>query len=75
MYYLKLIIIFVIVWWILFFMALPIGVKKPVKKITGQDPGAPDRPRLWVKFILVSIISLVATIVISLIIKNNLLTL
>ena len=71
MYYVKLIIIFVIVWWILFFMALPIGVKKPIKILPGQDRGAPDKPRLWVKFFVVSIISIVFTIIIKLIIQNN----
>ena len=71
MYYVKLIIIFVIVWWILFFMALPIGVKKPINILPGQDRGAPDKPRLWVKFFVVSVISIVFTIIIKLIIQNN----
>ena len=73
MYLVKIIIIYVIVWWILFFMALPIGLKKPANNIPGQDAGAPEKPKLWIKFIVVSIISLILTIIINLIIRNNLL--
>ena len=73
MYLVKIIIIYVIVWWILFFMALPIGLKKPVYNIPGQDRGAPEKPKLWLKFFVVSIISLILTIIINFIIRNNLL--
>ena len=73
MYLVKIIIIFVIVWWVLFFMALPFGIKKPVSSISGQDSGAPEKPKLWLKFFVVSIISLILTIIINFIIRNNLL--
>ena len=73
MYLVKIIIIYVIVWWILFFMALPIGIKKTVNNIPGQDRGAPEKPKLWLKFFVVSIISLILTIIINFIIRNNLL--
>ena len=73
MYLVKIIIIYVIVWWILFFMALPFGLKKPVNNIPGQDRGAPEKPKLWLKFFVVSIISLILTIIINFIIRNNLL--
>ncbi|SVD47419.1 uncharacterized protein METZ01_LOCUS400273 [marine metagenome] len=54
-------------------MALPIGLKKPVNNIPGQDRGAPEKPKLWLKFFVVSIISLILTIIINFIIRNNLL--
>ena len=50
------VLIYVIVWWVLFFMALPIGLKGG-----GVNPqtGAPQIPKLRIKAIVVSGIALV----------------
>ena len=49
------IIVYVMIWWIIFFSVLPIGIQsnKEVfkEKIGGMDPGAPKNP----KYYLVSI--------------------
>jgi predicted secreted protein len=44
-----LLVVFTIVWWCVFFMVLPIGVRPPAHIEAGHDPGAPDRQRLWLK--------------------------
>lgn len=45
--------IYLIVWWLVFFTMLPIGVRSQAEEggIEGQgrDPGAPVRPMLWRK--------------------------
>ena len=55
------IIIFVMIWWIVFFSVLPIGVqsKKEVfkDKIGGLDPGAPKNPKIGKKFLITTIIT------------------
>lgn len=38
--------VFVIVWWLIWFMALPFGVKPPAKVEPGHVPSAPDKPML-----------------------------
>ena len=44
------IIIFVIIWWIIFFSVLPVGIQsnkdKFQEKIEGVDPGAPKNPKI-----------------------------
>ena len=44
------IIVYVMIWWIIFFSVLPIGIQsnKEVfkEKIGGMDPGAPKNPRI-----------------------------
>ena len=36
-------IIYIIIWWIVFFVILPIDVKRTkTVKIDGEDPGSPD---------------------------------
>lgn len=42
-------VIFVITWWLAFFVTLPFGVKRPEAAEPGHEPGAPERPRLWIK--------------------------
>ncbi len=47
------IVVFVIIWWLVFFMALPIGVRSPDEAGVEVEPGhassAPVRPRLALK--------------------------
>lgn len=47
------IVVYIVIWWIVFFMALPIGVRPPHEAgeevEPGNDAGAPVRPYLWQK--------------------------
>jgi len=55
------IIVYVMIWWIIFFSVLPIGIKsnKKVFKETlqGSDPGAPKNPKIARKFLITTIIT------------------
>ena len=66
------IIVYVMIWWIIFFSVLPIGIRsnKEVfkEKIEGMDPGAPKNPRVGKKF-------LITTLVIYYLVKIDLLNL
>jgi predicted secreted protein len=54
-------VVYVILWWILFFMSLPFGVKSPDEAGEAVGPGhatsAPVRPRLWLKAVVVTILA------------------
>ena len=73
------IIVYVMIWWIIFFSVLPIGIQsnKEVfrEKIGGMDPGAPKNPRIVKKFLITTIITSVIFIVIYYLVKINLLNL
>ena len=47
------VVVYVILWWLLFFMALPFGVKPPheagQQAEAGHEAGAPLRTHLWRK--------------------------
>ena len=62
-------IIYVVIWWILFFISLPLGVKKSKKLLPGQDAGAPEKTYLWKKFTIVSLISLIFTYIVAFVLK------
>ena len=70
MFGLEIIVIFVVIWWLVLFTILPLGVQKEDKILGGNDPGAPKNPMLKKKIILTSIISFFLSIIVS-IIKNE----
>jgi len=51
------VLIFILVWWILFFIILPINIKVPQKVESGHAKSAPNKPYLILKFIVTSILS------------------
>lgn len=40
---------YIVVWWLVFFMALPFGAEPEVSPLPGHAESAPARPRLWLK--------------------------
>ena len=69
-------IIYIIIWWMVFFVILPIDVnrKKPVK-IEGEDTGSPENPKMLKKFIYCTGITTVIFVIIYLLIKYEYLNL
>ena len=67
------IIVYVMIWWIIFFSVLPIGIKsnKGVFKdsIEGSDPGAPKNPNIGKKFLITTIITSILFIMIYYVVK------
>ena len=51
------VLIFILIWWILFFILLPLKIKVPNKTEIGHAKSAPSRPFLLIKFVLTSLIS------------------
>ena len=52
-------VIYSIIWWLVLFMVLPWG-NRPIKEediAKGHSAGAPERPRILVKFALTTIIA------------------
>ncbi|MDP6707075.1 MAG: DUF1467 family protein [Alphaproteobacteria bacterium] len=50
-----------IIWWLVFFMALPFGIRSPEEAGEAVEPGnvesAPVKPRLWLKAGLTTLIA------------------
>ena len=71
------IIVYVLIWWIIFFSVLPIGIQsnkeKFREKIEGVDPGAPNNPKIARKFLITTIITSIIFIVIYYLVKLDLL--
>ena len=73
------IIVFVLIWWMIFFSVLPVGIRSKKEKfkegIDGIDPGAPNNPKIGKKFLITTIITSLIFSVIYYLVKFNLLNL
>ena len=73
------IIVYVLIWWIIFFSVLPVGIQSNKEKfkerIEGIDPGAPINPKISKKFLITTIITSIVFIVIYYLVKLNILNL
>ena len=73
------IIVYVLIWWIIFFSVLTIGIqsnKEPFKEqIEGIDPGAPKNPKIVKKFLITTIITTMIFLVIYYLVQIDLLNL
>ena len=69
-------IIYIIIWWIIFFAILPIDVNRvKTVKIEGEDPGSPENPKIFKKFIYCTGITSVIFVIIYLLMKYEYLNL
>ena len=69
--FLKGFLIYIIIWWIVVFTILPIGIKKPNKAEKGHAEVAPQNPQILKKFIITSLIAFVLWLLVFFIIKKQ----
>ena len=73
------IVVYVILWWIVFFSVLPVGIQSNKEafreKLEGIDPGAPKNPKIAQKFLITTIITSIIFILIYYLVKIDLLNL
>ena len=69
-------IIYIIIWWIVFFVILPIDVNRnKIGKIEGEDPGSPENPKIIKKFLYCTGLTTVIFVIIYLLMKYEYLNL
>jgi len=64
-------IVYFVCWWLLLFMALPIGVKPQDELAHGSDAGAPHKTYLVIKCAGVTVIAAFATWAIDFVIRSG----
>ena len=73
------IIVYVIIWWIVFFSVLPIGIQSKNEEfketIKGSDPGAPINPKIDKRFLITTIITSLLFIMVYYLVSSNLINL
>jgi predicted secreted protein len=51
------VVVFILLWWWVFLMALPFGVKAPDEIEPGHASSAPERPRIRLKMLIATVIA------------------
>ena len=73
------IIVYVMIWWIIFFSVLPVGIQSNKEifkeKIEGMDPGAPKNTKIAKKFFITTLITSIIFLVIYYLVEIDLLNL
>ena len=71
-------VVYVLLWWFVFFLTLPFGVRPPHE--VGEEPGpghaasAPVKPRLWLKLRIATAVSVVLWLVAYYLITSDLIS-
>lgn len=65
------ILVYLIVWWVVIFAVLPWGVRPREAPEAGHERGAPERPMLWRKAAVTTVISAVIWLVIYFLVESN----
>ena len=68
-------VVFILLWWLVFFMTLPFGVKTPDSVEIGHATSAPDKPMLWRKTMIATIIASILFATVFWVIDSGLLSL
>ena len=63
------IVLFLIIWWLILFIFLPIDISKQKKIELGNDPGAPENPKLKKKFVLTTALTTIIWLISIFILK------
>ena len=49
--------VYIVLWWIVLFAVLPLGVRRVSNPGPGQDHGAPERPQLLRKAVITTVVA------------------
>ena len=63
--------VYLVVWWVVIFAVLPWGVRPRENPEVGHERGAPERPMLWRKAAVTSLIAAVIWVIVYLLVSND----
>ena len=69
------IVVYLVLWWLVLFMVLPWGINRTEAPEEGHDPGAPERPMLWRKAAVTTLIATVLFAIVYYIVNSDMLPL
>lgn len=65
-------VVYLLTWWVVLFMVLPVGIEHEENPDPGHMSGAPKNPKIKMKFVITTIISAFLWLVIYALIKMEL---
>ena len=68
-------VVYILLWWWVFLMTLPFGVKSPETIETGHATSAPERPLIWRKVGVATIIAAILFSIVFMVIDSGIISL
>ena len=68
------IVVFFLTWWLTLFCVLPWGNRPSDAPEKGHERGAPERPRLWLKVLVTTVVAALIWLAIFLVIDSGLIS-
>jgi predicted secreted protein len=68
------IVVYVILWWWILFMVLPVGVRRETEVVPGNDVGAPQKTMLPAKLVATTAIAAVVWVIVDQIVRSDLIS-
>ena len=62
---------YVVVWLISLFLVLPFGVKPQADPVPGSPESAPEKPRMWVRALITTVLAAAFWLIIWIVIKTG----
>ena len=69
------VVVYILLWWWVFLMTLPFGVKSPETIETGHATSAPERPLIWRKVAVATIIAAILFSIVFMVIDSGIISL
>jgi predicted secreted protein len=69
------VVVYILLWWWVFLMTLPFGVKSPETVETGHATSAPERPLIWRKVGVATIIAAILFSIVFMVIDSGIISL
>ena len=69
------VVVYILLWWWVFLMTLPFGVKSPETIETGHATSAPERPLIWRKVGVATIIAAILFSIVFIVIDSGIISL
>ena len=69
------VVVYILLWWWVFLMTLPFGVKSPETIETGHATSAPERPLIWRKVGVATVIAAILFSIVFMVIDSGIISL
>ncbi len=62
---------YVVIWLISLFLVLPFGVKPQTDPVPGSPESAPEKPRMWVRALITTVLAAAFWLIIWIVVKTG----
>ena len=68
------VVVYILLWWWIFLMSLPFGVRTPTEPEVGHATSAPSKPMLWRKIAASTLIAGILFVIVYVVIDSGLIS-